>query len=240
MTSPNWSQFASNGQPNAAPAPAAPPPWSQPGVPAAPPPWAQPAPQPAPAQFPAAAAPPAWSPQAAPVQAPTAQTAPVFGEGAFAGAKVGADRFPDPIPEHEYILEIGESWFNQGFKGQGFKVELTVRACSTPGGSPDGFQTGLYQSFTPGNQIQNGKCIGKMKALCMAALGFRTEPEFEKAVPNWPQLIHAMQDKTQQINAGFGPNPLKGRFVKGLVRTGAPKKDNPSERHVEWYFTPAQ
>ena len=228
---PNFQQFAAGIPPQAVPQT---PTFGQPPAPQGPPPgFGQPPPmqqQPAPVAG-------GWSPQSAPVAAPPAG-APVFGAGAFAGAKLSADRYPNPVLDRDYILLIGDSWFQKGFKGYGWKVDFTVQACSTPDGSPQGFKTGLYQHWTMGDQVQNDKCIGKLLALCMCAFGFKDEAAYKTAVPHWAQILEAMQSKDQAVNQ-VGPNPLAGKYVRAHCR-GTPDKKNPGQFHCEWFFSPAQ
>ena len=235
----SFNQFMAQQGAGAAPAAPAFPGFAQPGAPAPVAPG-----QPAPGGFapqgaPAFQAPAAgFAPQGAPQGFPAQNTVPAgfapqgapqgaqgFGQPApyqpraFAGATLMGQRMPDADPGR-YLFKVVST--EQAQRESGRQWELVVEVAEG-GPSPKGMTTMFTQGCNTPLQIKYTASF--MLEVCMAIFKCTSEAEFKQKVPNWPALFDAMQNKTQQIVADFGPNPLAGQFFVGLVNLGDQRKD---------------
>lgn len=178
--------------------------------------------QPAPGGFPQAA-PMTQAQPFAPSPAP--QGAQGFGQpapyqpGAFAGATLMGQRMPDADPGR-YLFKVVST--EQAQRESGRQWELVVEVADG-GPSPKGLTTMFTQGCNTPLQVKYTASF--MLEVCMAIFKCTSEAEFKQKVPNWPALFDAMQNKTSQIVADFGPNPLAGQYFVGLVNLGDQRKD---------------
>ena len=256
----SFNQFMNQGGAPVAPvfpgfqAPGTPAGYPAPGLPQQAPPPA--APVQAPPAAPAGYAPPVYAGQPAPggfAPAPQGYAAPSpgpqggaqgFGQpapyqpGAFAGATLMGQRMPDCDPGR-YLFKVVST--EQAQRESGRQWELVAEVCDG-GPSPKGLTTMFTQGCNTPLQLKYTASF--MLELCMAIWKCTSEAEFKAKVPNWPALFDALQNKSQQIVADFGPNPLAGQMFVGLVNMGDQRKDKakqpiPGQFYRNVKFSPA-
>lgn len=242
---PAFPGFQAPGTPAGYPAPGVAPAFAPPAPVQAPP--AQPAQGFAPPVFAGQPAPGGFAPPqqqyAAPAPGPQAG-AQGFGQpaaytpGAFAGATLMGQRMPDADPGR-YLFKVVSTEQAQRESGRQWELVLEI---ADGGPSPKGLQVMATQGC--GTPLQLKYTASFMLGLCMAIWKCTSEAEFKQKVPNWPALFDAMQNKTSQIVADFGPNPLVGATVVGMVTLGDQRKDKqknpvPGQFYRNYVFSPA-
>jgi hypothetical protein len=147
-------------------------------------------------------------------------------------------RMPDADPGR-YLFKVVSTEQAQRESGRQWELVLEI---ADGGPSPKGLQVMATQGC--GTPLQLKYTASFMLGLCMAIWKCTSEAEFKQKVPNWPALFDAMQNKNQQIVADFGPNPLVGATVVGMVTLGDQRKDKqknpiPGQFYRNYVFSPA-